>query len=99
MKKTLFFIFTCLSLLVSCSAAPPDPNAITGLWKSRPKLDTPRSLVAFYEYKGKFYGRMLGTYDADGNFNDTILEQKDKATGVVGILPIVEWTSYTISCH
>lgn len=88
MMKKLLFIFACLALLVSCSAAPPDPNAITGLWKSRDQYsDTPRSLVVFYEHDGKYYGRMIGTYDADGNFNDTISEQKDKAKGVVGNPP------------
>lgn len=63
-------------------------NDITGLWKSTDgKSDNPRSLVAIYKYEGKYYGRMLATYDAEGKFKDTILEQKGRADGVVGNPP------------
>lgn len=74
-------------LLVSCST-PTKEQDITGLWKSRDQhSDKPRSLVAVYKYNDMYYGRMLATYDENGNIKDTILEKKDKATGVVGNPP------------
>jgi len=90
MMKTLLSILFCVTLLFSCTnpSTPADPNDISGLWKSRDeKSDQSRSLVAVYKYKDKYYGRMLATYDDNGQIKDTILEKKDKATGVVGNPP------------
>ncbi|MES2199893.1 MAG: DUF2147 domain-containing protein [Chlamydiota bacterium] len=88
MIKTLFLTLFCAVLvLVSCSTETKQED-ITGLWKSRDQhSDKPRSLVAVYKYKDKYYGRMLATYDDNGNIKDTIIEKKDKATGVVGNPP------------
>jgi uncharacterized protein (DUF2147 family) len=43
--------------------------------------------VAIYKYQDEYYGRMLATYDDDGNIKDTILEKKERAPGVVGNPP------------
>ena len=76
-----------MAVLFSCSGETPQ-QGIAGLWKSRDQhSDKPRSLVAMYEYEGKFYGRMLATYDDNGQIKDTILEKKNLATGVVGNPP------------
>jgi len=85
MVKTLFLLFIC----ITCSClSNVETQDITGLWKSRDQdSDQPRALVVIYKYKDMYYGRMLATYDEDGQFNDTILEQKDKAPGVVGNPP------------
>lgn len=93
MKKLLSIIFCSMLVLFSCSIhtemEPEEPEeGIIGLWKSRDqKSDKPRSLVAVYKYQDMYYGRMLATYDEEGNINDTILEQKDRAPGVVGNPP------------
>jgi len=89
MKTLLFTLFCATSLLLSCSTSEEsDEGGITGLWKSRDQnSDKPRSLVAVYKYQDTYYGRMLATYDEDGNINDTILEQRGKAPGVVGNPP------------
>lgn len=84
--KTFLSILFC-GIFFGCSS-PPVEDGIAGLWKSRDQnSDKPRSLVAIYKYQDKYYGRMLATYDEDGKINDTILEQKDKAPGVVGNPP------------
>ena len=90
--KKLALMLSCIGLsLSSCSSESKeieDPNAITGLWKSRDQhSDKPQALVAIYEYQGEYYGRMLATYDDNGNIKDTILEKKEKAPGVVGNPP------------
>ena len=83
MKTVLLPIFSALLLLSSCGT--PEQEGIAGLWKSRDQnSDKPRSLVAIYKYQDKYYGRMLATYDDEGKFKDTILEQREKTTGVVG---------------
>src|SRR5271168_2623575 len=88
MMRALLIIIFCINLiLVSCTTTDRE-EGITGLWKSRDqKSDTPRSLVVIYKYHDTYYGRMLATYDEDGRINDTILEQKDHAPGVVGNPP------------
>lgn len=85
--KTLLLISCVLLTFLSCSTDAKSHD-ITGLWKSRDQhSDKPRSLVAIYKYQNKYYGRMLATYDEEGKIKDTILEKKEKATGVVGHPP------------
>lgn len=87
MKKILSILLCVAAILSSCKSTP-SANDITGLWKSRDEhSDKPRSLVAIYKYQDKYYGRMLATYDEEGKIKDTILEKKEKATGVVGNPP------------
>lgn len=93
MMKTLLSILFCgVMFIAGCSAAPDEEfsleGGIAGLWKCRDQnSDKPRSLVAIYKYQDMYYGRMLGTYDPDGKFNDTILEKKDRAPGIAGNPP------------
>lgn len=88
MKKAFLLIIFCATLLLfSCSTSPQE-EGITGLWKSRDQhSDKPRSLVAIYKYQDKYYGRMLATYNDEGQIDDTILEKRGKAPGVVGNPP------------
>lgn len=63
-------------------------GGITGLWKCTDEhSNQPRGLVVIYEYHGKYYGRMLATYDNQGHIKDSIIEKKEKAPGVVGSPP------------
>ncbi len=89
-ENILSILFCGILILFGCSTSSEESveEGITGLWKSRDqKSDKPRSLVAIYQYQDKYYGRMLATYDDEGKIEDTILEQKDKAKGVVGNPP------------
>ena len=93
MKKTIFTLFSAALFLFSCSPKSDSQNnapqdGITGLWKSTDQnSDKPRALVAIYEYHDQYFGRMLATYDDNGNIKDTILEKKERAEGVVGNPP------------
>lgn len=91
MKWLLSVIFCAILTLTSCSTnteLEPAPNDIRGLWKSRDqKSAKPRSLVAIYKYNDVYYGRMLATYDDEGNIADTIFKQEGRAPGVVGNPP------------
>ncbi len=87
MMKIFTLCFSLFLIFFGCSK-PTSPQDITGIWKSRDQhSDKPRSLVAIYKYKDMYYGRMLATYDENGNIKDTIFVQKEKSTGVVGNPP------------
>lgn len=48
------------------------------------KTGKPSSVVAIYPYEGQFYGRIIGTYNAEGILDDTMYKPKKEAPGVVG---------------
>ncbi len=85
-KATLSILLCIAVILFSCTTTKEE--GITGLWKCRDdKSDNIRTLVAIYKYQDLYFGRMLATYDEEGNVNDTILKQLDRAPGVVGNPP------------
>jgi uncharacterized protein (DUF2147 family) len=88
MTKTLFSLLSCIAFIFYSCSKQENTEGITGLWYSTDEKSSQiRCLVAIYPYQGSFYGRMLVTYDDNGNVTDTILEQKDKAPGIVGNPP------------
>ena len=58
---------------------------IKGFWKTvnehTKKVD---SIIAVYPYQGKYYGRIVVTYNDDGSLNDTVDKPKTRAPGVEG---------------
>jgi hypothetical protein len=58
---------------------------ILGYWNAVDQ-DTyqPRCCVAIYEYEGKRYGRIIGTFDEEGHLKETIYDPKERAPGVIG---------------
>lgn len=88
MIKALSFTLLCVSVLLSSCSTSWETDGIAGLWKSRDQhSDMPRALVVIYKYQDEYYGRMIATYDDDGNIKDTINDQIEKSTGVVGNPP------------
>lgn len=75
---SILFILTFFSGLFA--------ESIGGFWKSiDEESGKARSLVAVYEYEGKYYGRIIGTFDDNGNkIDETIYSPKSRAPGVVG---------------
>jgi len=60
-------------------------QAITGFWTTvNETTKKPESIVAIYEYQGKDYGRIIGTYDTTGHIIDTIYNPLDRAPGIAG---------------
>jgi len=79
MRKSVFFAL----MLLFCSLYAGDP--IGGFWKAMDdKTGNPQCIVAVYEYQGKYYGRMIASYDDHGKINDTIYAPKGRAPGVLG---------------
>lgn len=81
MKRIFLF---CLCLLFS-PALSLFGDDITGFWKTiDDKTGQPQSIVAIYPYQGKYFGRLIVTFDEKGNIEDTIDKATTKAPGVVG---------------
>lgn len=72
-----FLIFTILFLSQLCG------DEITGFWQTLDdKTNKPTSLIAIYQYKGLYYGRIIASYNSEGVMDDTIYHPKAKATGI-----------------
>ena len=58
---------------------------ITGFWLTiNSDTNKPSSIVAVYPYQGKYYGRIIGTYNDKGVIDDSIYNPKSTATGIPG---------------
>ena len=77
------FLFALL-FIFSVSAAD-----IVGFWKTiDDETKKAQSVVAVYPYKGKYYGRIVATFDQNtGELKDTIDRPDEQAPGVVGNPP------------
>ncbi|SRR5581483_5454251 len=80
MKKS--WIVTVLLLFNFIAALAADDNII-GFWQSMDKkTKKPSSVIAFYKYDGKIYGKIIGTYNAQGVIDDSIYHPEKRAPGV-----------------
>lgn len=58
---------------------------ISGFWKSLDdKTHLPDSIIAIYPYEGKYYGRIIATYNEKGQLEDTIELPKNRAPSIKG---------------
>lgn len=81
MKK--FFLFNLFCMLMFCQTFAAED--IVGFWKTiDEKSGQAQSIVAIYPYQGKYYGRIVGTFDQNGNIEDSIYHPFKRAPGVVG---------------
>lgn len=70
----LFFLSSTLSA-----------NDIVGFWMTiDDHTKRPSSIIAIYPYEGRYYGRIIGTYNQDGVLDDTIYNPKSRAPGIRG---------------
>lgn len=81
MKKTLML---CLFYLLAISPTLFAQD-IVGFWKTiDDETGKPESIVGIYEYQGKYFGRIVATYDDNGNIEATMDRPKGRAPGVIG---------------
>jgi len=60
-------------------------DGIEGFWKTvNDETGKPGCIVAVYPYQGRYYGKIVGSYDDSGKMEDTIYAPKGRATGVNG---------------
>lgn len=75
MKKILFLLV--LSTLFSA-------EDISGFWKSYNDNGKPQCIFGVYEHDGLYYGRIIGTYNEEGEMVDTIYKPEARAAGISG---------------
>lgn len=72
-----------LIMLAICS--PLAAQDIVGFWKSVDEhTSKPQSIVAIYDYQGKYFGRIIATYNESGTVQDSIYSPKERAPGIIG---------------
>lgn len=63
-------------------------QSIVGFWQTlNQHTKKPEGIVAIYEYQGKYYGRLIGSYNAEGKINDSIYKPVERAPGIRGNPP------------
>jgi uncharacterized protein (DUF2147 family) len=73
-----------LYLLGICTALVGAED-IVGFWKTpNDKTGKPGGVVAIYKHGDRYYGRMIGSYDSEGQMDDTIYDPKTRAPGIIG---------------
>ena len=81
MFKTVITSFIFIYCFISILKA----EDISGFWMTiNKKTNNPSSVIAVYPYEGKYYGRIIATYNKEGVINDTIYSPKDRAPGIEG---------------
>lgn len=76
-KKAFFLLFVSISTLHS--------QDIVGFWKTRNnKTGKSESIIGIYEYQKRYYGRILGSFNQEGVFDDNINDPKSKAQALKG---------------
>lgn len=79
MKKTL--VLGMLSMIAFCATLVAE--GIEGYWKTiSDETGKAESVVVIYKYQGKYYGRLIGSYNEEGKMDDTIYDPKDRAPGI-----------------
>jgi uncharacterized protein (DUF2147 family) len=84
-KKKGYSMRGWLLVLIAFFIGSLGADEIIGFWKSiNDETGKAQCIVGIYEYDGKFYGRIIGTFDDDQKLNETIYAPKERAPGVIG---------------
>lgn len=60
-------------------------DSIIGFWKTIDENSgRAQSVIAIYEYQGKYFGRIVATLDNNEKIKDTIYQPRERAPGVIG---------------
>lgn len=79
------FLAYCLFFFVSMTHLLFSSEDIVGFWQTLDKqTNRPSSVIAVYSHEGKYYGRIIGTYNDKGEIDDTIYHPKSRAPGIKG---------------
>ena len=78
--KSLFFSLFSLSFLFGA-------EDIRGFWKTINEEGVAQCIIAVYEHEEVYYGRIIGSFDDDGEMRDSIYHPVKKAPGVIGNPP------------
>ena len=69
-------------LLLSVGLVAQD---ITGFWMTMDdRTHRPSSVIAIYPYKGRYFGRIIGSFNREGELQDTIYNPLNRTPGIAG---------------
>lgn len=80
MKSYIHWIFSFSIWLGSLTGAEP----IQGFWKTINEQGVAQCIIGIYEYEGLSYGRIIATFNSEGQVKDSIYHPVERAPGVVG---------------
>lgn len=70
-------------LLMFCSAL--SAQNVEGFWKRiNAKTGNTQCVISIYKYQDKYYGRIIGTFDAEGKMKENLYAPEDRAEKVTG---------------
>jgi uncharacterized protein (DUF2147 family) len=72
-----------LILLFSCCAL--NAQNVEGFWKRvHKKTGSTQCVISIYKYQDKYYGRIIGTFNANGKMKENLYTPEDRAEKVSG---------------
>lgn len=76
----------CIALICFCSlSAMLTAQEIIGYWKRlNRETGNTQCVISIYEYKGKHFGRIIGTFDREGKMKENLYQPVDRADKVAG---------------
>ncbi len=76
-------IISLLTMLIFCCAL--NAQNVEGFWKrASAKTGNTQCVISIYKYQDKYYGRIIGTFDADGKMKENLYAPEDRAEKVSG---------------
>jgi uncharacterized protein (DUF2147 family) len=79
-KKLFILLILFISLASQLMA-----GEVRGFWQTLDKkTKLPTSIIAIYPYRGKYYGRIVATYNKAGAIEETLSHPESRAPGIVG---------------
>jgi uncharacterized protein (DUF2147 family) len=76
-------ILNTLFMLALCSALMA--QNVEGFWKRiNANTGNTQCVISIYPYQDMYYGRIIGTFDADGNMKENLYAPEDRAEKVAG---------------
>ena len=79
--KLFYFTFAFFVFVNSSAYA----NNLYGFWQTVDnQTHQPTSIIAVYPYQGKIYGKIVASYDKQGNLEETLYQPHSRAPGLQG---------------
>lgn len=69
-------------MIFGCSYTSASASNVCGFWQTVDnQTHQPTSIIAFYPYQGKIYGKIIASYDKQGNLDETLYIPRSRAKG------------------
>jgi uncharacterized protein (DUF2147 family) len=87
-KRWNILVMTMKSIYLFCMFAlcsALNAQTVEGFWKRiNAKTENTQCIISIYKYQGKYYGRIIGTFDPEGKMKENLYAPEDRAEKVSG---------------